>query len=248
MVLIPEGTFLLGSEEGKVIEQPVHEVELQAYYMDRYPVTNDQFRLFVQTGGYEDPLFWTEDGWAWLQASKHKHPRFWGEKRWTAPDLPVVGVTWYEVSAYARWAGKRLPTEAEWEKAAAWDPTAGRARRYPWGDKWDAGLCNTKEKQGILGIFKERGSTPVGSYSPGGDSAYGVADMAGNVWEWCSSRWADYPYDPADGREEVDGTEGRVLRGGCWATESGRVRCAIRVSGPPAESDYFRGFRCVVSP
>ena len=244
MVLVPGGVFLMGSDEGKEVEGPVHEVYVPAFYLDRTPVTNAQYRLFIEAGGYKNPEFWNELGWEWREKEDWSQPRFMNEARWAAPDLPVVGVSWYEALAYARWAGKRLPTEAEWEKAGAWNPAAGLAYRYPWGDKWNSELCNTKEKKGIFAVFRDKGTTPVGQFSPDGDSPCGAADMSGNVWEWCSTRWTDYPYHPDDGREELDGRDVRVLRGGSWATDADRVLCAARVTSAPSDGDKFRGFRC----
>jgi formylglycine-generating enzyme required for sulfatase activity len=248
MVLVPGGISLMGSQEGREVEKPVHQVFLPAFYIDRVPVTNAQYRLFIGDGGYQRQELWTDVGWEWRERADWSHPRYWNEDRWNHPDLPVVGISWYEAVAYARWAGKRLPTEAEWEKAACWDPVAGLARRYPWGDEWDAERCNTKERKGFLSVFRDRGTSPVGQHSPDGDSPSGAADMAGNVWEWCSTRWNDYPYHPDDGREDLQGRAVRVLRGGSWATDAARVRSSIRVTGAPSESDYFRGFRCCCSP
>lgn len=156
-------------------------------------------------------------------------------------DYPAVNVSWHDAMAYCGWlsdrTGKfcRLPTEAEWEKAASWDPEAKVKRRYPWGGGFDRSRCN-------LGM----GTTPVGAYYPEGDSCYGVADMAGNVWEWCSTLVRGYPYDPRDGREDLEAEGRRVLRGGSWYFDQWYTRCTYRFGYTPEYRFYLLGFRVVV--
>jgi formylglycine-generating enzyme required for sulfatase activity len=155
--------------------------------------------------------------------------------------------------AYCAWLSERtggryrLPTEAEWEKAASWDSQAGKKRLYPWGDEWDSARCNNKASPG-------EGTTPVGQFSrAGGDSAYGISDMAGNVWEWTLSKWGNdrkqpafgYPYANADGREDLEGTELRVMRGGCFYDGPGWCRSASRYPYEPQLGAEFIGFRVV---
>lgn len=263
MVTVPVGEFLMGSgsadddREAESVEKPQHKVYLPAYTLDRTPVTNAEYRRFIQAGGYGNSVYWKEASavgrWekgAYIDygGKPRAQPWLWADPKWNGDQYPVVGVTWYEALAYARWAGKRLPTEAEWEKAASWEPVdketgkqgdTGRKRRYPWGDAWDAKRCNTIES----GLQK---TTPVGTYSPAGDSPCGAADMAGNVFEWCSTRSGSrYPYDPDDGREDLGGgdTVGRVLRGGLWATDRKWARGAFRRRGNPWDGNYNRGFR-----
>ncbi|TEU13818.1 MAG: NACHT domain-containing protein [Anaerolineales bacterium] len=240
MVLVPDGEFRMGSDDHDAWddEKPPHPVYLDAYYIDRTPVTDAEFSAFVQASGYK-PKHWQ------LRADAH----------------PAVNVTWHDAQAYARWAGKALPTEAEWEKAAR--GTDGR--RYPWGDDFDPARCNTAEKAGgralprslwrrlfrrkeglALHTVAGRGTTPVGAYSPGGDSPYGVADMAGNVWEWTSSLYKDYPYQADDGREDPDASGKLVLRGGSWFIATWDARCSFRDSNDPVNYDVSLGFRCVV--
>ena len=223
LVRIPEGPFWIGSPEGEGEdrEHPQHEVPLAEFYLMWAPVTNAQYRLFVEDGGYEEGEWWTEAGWEAKEKNGWSEPRYWGDGRWNRPEQPVVGVSWYEALAFAHWAGGTLPSEAEWEKAASWDPEAGRKRRYPWGDEWDATRCNTIE-EGL------RRTTPVGQYSPRGDSAYGLVDMAGNVWEWTRSRLAGYPYAAGDGREGLEGAAARVVRGGAFDLGARLARCACR--------------------
>lgn len=273
MVLVPAGEFLMGSagddRDAEKDEKPQHRIYLPAYYLDRTPVTNAQYRRFIDAGGYASATYWKEaiaagrwkDG-AYLDYYQDNKPRsepiYWKDVKWNSDQQPVVGVTWYEALAYARWAGKRLPTEAEWEKAASWAEEQGsggargqgRKRRYPWGDAWDPKRCNTKE----AGPGK---TTPVGAYSPamhpelveGGDSPYGAADMAGNVFEWCSSAYKSYPYDPNDGREDLSGGDNviRILRGGSWYTDRKWARGAYRGRNNPRLRDDLRGFRCCCS-
>lgn len=247
MVPIPAGEFLMGSTDkdgdAKDDEKPQHKIYLSDYFIERTPVTNAAFRRFMEAGGYINSMYWKEaiDAKRWQDgifkdySGERSEPAYWADSKWNGDGQPVVGITWYEAVAYARWAGKRLPTEAEWEKAAR--GTDGRI--YPWGNEWDETLANTKE----TGLGQ---TTPVGQYSPDGDSPYGMVDMAGNVFEWCSSRYAGYPYEANDGREDFSGGDRaiRVLRGGSWANAAEGVRCARRNRYSPYLRDYYYGFRC----
>jgi formylglycine-generating enzyme required for sulfatase activity len=198
MILIPAGEFGMG--EGN----DAHKVHLDAFYIARYPVTNAEYKKFVE-------------------AIKHSAPAHWknGEIPQGKENHPVVNVSWKDALAYCEWTGGRLPTEAEWEKAASWDDAKKEKRVYPWGKGFDKNKCNSSES----GIGD---TTPVGKYSPQGDSAYGVADMAGNVWEWCNSLYRSYPYRADDGREDLQSDGSRVLRGGAWLLYGGGARCASR--------------------
>lgn len=217
VVYIPPGEFLMGLSlypDGS--EYPQHTVYLNGFWIGKYEVTNAQYRRCVEAGACQKPV-----------------KREW----YINPDCanwPVVYVTWEDAQAYARWAGGRLPTEAEWEKAAR--GTDGRT--YPWGEGWDPSRGNTQD--GGPGR-----PAPVGSYSPAGDSPYGVSDMAGNVWEWTSSLLRPYPYNPSDGREDPNSTELRVIRGGGWSFAPDASRSWFRYI--LQEDNYSRslGFRLV---
>ena len=191
MVKVPRGPFLYG--EGKTRVAIDHD-----YWIDKYPVTNEKYRAFVAAWGYEKKKYWSDEGWRWKTANNIAGPAYWQDEKWNKSDHPIVGVSYFEVEAYATWAGKRLPTEKEWEKAARGED----GRQYPWGEEFDQNKCN-----GAAGIFSafgrlaaSSGTTPVTQY-PKGVSPYGCYDMAGNVMEWC-----------ADWYGEKDGF--RVIRGG----------------------------------
>jgi formylglycine-generating enzyme required for sulfatase activity len=227
-------------------EKVPHRVDLPAYWIDKYEVTNRQYREFIEAGGYDRRDLWTGEGWAWKERETRTQPQYWTEESWNRPDLPVVGVVWYEAVAFCRWAGARLPSEAEWEKAASWNPVTQTKRRYPWGNAWDKEKANTAEK----GL---RHTTPVGSYcDPNGANAaspYGACDMAGNAWEWCSTLHRPYPYDPKDGREDLEAKGTRTLRGGSWINERHEARTSYRL--PPFPGDFIlfdptNGFRCAM--
>ena len=203
MVLIPKGPFLYGKDR-------VHEDIPYDYYMDIYPVTNDHDKVFMLANGYGSQDYWSKEGWAWKQKNQVNSPKYWNNPKWTKADHPVVGVSYYEAEAYASWAGKRLPTEQEWEKAAR--GTDGR--KYPWGNVFDTTKCNS------LGSGVEA-TTPATKYAKG-ISPSGCYDMAGNVWEWCAS-W----YDQSGGE--------RVIRGGSWRNRPGNLRTSLRTRSP---SDY----------
>jgi len=253
LVTIPEGSFLMGDDEDK-IANPRHEVFLPAYQIGEYSVTNAEFREFVDAGGYRKKRWWTAAGWRFKKADKRSEPRYWDDTRYNKPNQPVVGVSWYEALAYCRWRGAkekqpyRLPTEAEWEKAAR--GTDGR--EYPWREKFDPSRLNSSEGDQIV-----ESTTPVGVY-PAGVSPNQCWDMAGNVWEWTGSLWGKdwekpkyrYPYDPADGRENLDASDGvlRVLRGGSWDSGRSSARCSYRDWVLPNFSSDDYGFRVVVSP
>ena len=184
-------------------ERPAHEVALGPFFIDTAPVTNGAYAEFVEAGGYRERRWWDEDGWAWRQEASLEQPEFWtrqGPSSWSRRrfgwdedlpvDEPVQHVCWHEAAAYARWRGKRLPTEAEWEKAASWDPSTGRKRRYPWGhEEPTATRANLGQDQLGKGHL---GPAPVGAY-PDGASAYGCHQMLGDVWEWTDSVLDAYP-------------------------------------------------------
>ena len=254
MVTVPEGPAEMGTSIEPWAfdnERPAHRVEVPAFAIDRTPVTNAQYIAFIQAGGYDEPRHWTDAGWKWRQESGKSHPGFWERagSQWVVhrfghtaaldPDEPVQHVCWYEADAFARWAGKRLPTEAEWEKAASWAPD-GRKRRFPWGDD-DPMPVHANVDQ------RHFGPAPVGAY-PDGVSAYGCHQMIGDVWEWTSSDFHPYPgYDWFPYREYSQvffGTEYKVLRGGSWATHTTAIRNTFRNWDYPIRRQIFCGFRC----
>lgn len=259
VVYVPAGEFLMGSTDAEIAEakadcqecpsgwfdgeKPQHTVHLDAYWIDQYEVTNRQFAQFIEDHGYSRREFWTEAGWDWKERESRTQPRYWDQSSWNEADLPVVGVTWFEAVAYCRWAGARLPTEAEWERAAGWDAERREKQAYPWGDDWDPAKANTSES--ALGH-----TTATGQYCPQGESLVGACDMAGNVWEWCSSLYEPYPYRADDGREELESDGTRSLRGGSWI--NGRDRARTRYRLPPFPGDFImfdptNGFRCAMS-
>jgi iron(II)-dependent oxidoreductase len=232
-------------------ERPAHLVELPAYYIDVEPVTNAEYIAFMEAGGYDEPRYWTSKGWQWRNESGHRAPAFWTRdggvwvrRRFARTEPvplrePVQHVSWYEADAYARWAGKRLPTEAEWEKAARWDPNALRSRRYPWGDVYEEGRANLGQN-----MLKP---AEAGAYENGA-SAYGVRRLVGDVWEWTSSDFHGYPgfrsFPYKEYSEVFFGPEYKVLRGGSWATHPLAVRGTFRNWDYPIRRQIFAGFRC----
>jgi len=284
MVLIPEGPFLMGSTENEInklleldtnveasrfdVEIPQREVYMSAYLIDKYPVTNAEYKKFIESGGYKQRDFWSDAGWDYVLQAKlldsgGVHSALDGED-----DCPVVNVSWYEAEAFAKYMGKRLPTEAEWEKAVR--GTDGRI--YPWGNEFDKTKLNCAES-------KIEKPTPVTKY-PEGISDYGCFDMAGNVWEWTAD-WFDSQYyrsapdrdpqgpakaedKPFFGRPEDVGTsiyelepaeagsstlsDCKVLRGGSWNGGGViHIRCANRDYDEPDYKNDTIGFRCARS-
>jgi iron(II)-dependent oxidoreductase len=239
MIAIPAGPVTLGSAAADALDNEGgrHEVFVDDFRIARHPVTQGAFAAFIADGGYRRPEWWSAAGWAWRAAQGVSGPLYWYPG---ADDHPVMGVSAHEAEAYCRFRGLRLPTEAEWEKAAAWDPAAGRARRVPWGDgPADPAHCNCDRARG--------GTSPVGAY-PAGASAYGALDMLGNVWEWTASAFAAYPgfqSFPYAGFSAAyyDGRH-RVLRGGSWATRPWTLRAASRNWYVPETRQILAGFRC----
>ncbi|NJP07891.1 MAG: formylglycine-generating enzyme family protein [Chloroflexaceae bacterium] len=226
MIEIPAGPFLMGSSDQDKMafsyEKPQHRLQLPTYFISQTPITNAQFRPFVEGDGYTNSTYWTTKGWQWRQHEKRVQPYNWEDANWNGADYPVVGVSWFEAVAYCRWLSAqtgreyRLPSEPEWEKAAR--GAAGRI--WPWGNQWQANRCNSIE------AGNDR-TTPVGSY-PHGASPYGVLDMAGNAWEWCATHWRkDYPYQICDEwsieyLEQRGPDDWTVLRGGAyWRSKEG---------------------------
>jgi formylglycine-generating enzyme required for sulfatase activity len=225
MVLVPAGPFVFGVEQShRRDNQPAHEVDLPAYYIDRTPVTIAEYGRFIAATGHPKPKIMFPNGWP------HDYERH-----------PVTGVSWHDARAYAAWAGKRLPSEAEWEKAASWDWTSATKRRYPWGDEWDARRCN-------MAHSGPGHTTPVGAFSPYGDSPCGAADMAGNVAEWTSGLAWNYPYKPGDGRDDPERYGVRVRRGGSYVSEELFLRTTTRCASPTDGLFFTEGFRCVADP
>ncbi|MCH7956163.1 MAG: ergothioneine biosynthesis protein EgtB [Proteobacteria bacterium] len=262
---VPGGTFLLGSARDAPFvfdnEKWAHPITVAPFRIARAPVTNAGFAAFVDAGGYGRPEFWDDDGWRWREKAGAGHPVYWvadGPGTWAArrfdgvadaaPDQPVVHVNWYEAEAYCRWAGRRLPTEAEWEVAATAEPAAGgaalgtRKRRFPWGDEpVQAGRANLDGH--ALGCIDV-------AALPDGDSAFGCRQMMGNVWEWTASPFGAFPGFSPDAYKEYSeplfGTT-KVLRGGGWATRGRMLTARYRNFFTPDRRDVFAGFRtCAV--
>jgi formylglycine-generating enzyme required for sulfatase activity/energy-coupling factor transporter ATP-binding protein EcfA2 len=241
MVLVKEGKFMRGSSEADN-EKPQREIYLDNFMIGKYPVTNEEFKEFIDDGGYDKEEFWTKEGWQWREENKIYEPKYWHDRKWNAPNFPVVGISWFEASAYVSWLSKRtgnpyrLPTEAEWEKAAR--GTDGS--KYPWGEHFDEKLCNSYES----GLNR---TSPVDIF-PKGKSPYGCFDMAGNVWEWCSDWYDDNYYANSPDRNPKGPFSGasRVARGGGWFNFARDCRSAIRYCygryGPRARDDLL-GFR-----
>jgi iron(II)-dependent oxidoreductase len=254
-VLVPAGAFTMGSAHPWSYdnERPRHERWVDAFHIDVAPVTNEAYAAFVDAGGYDDPRWWSAAGWAWRQEASLVAPGQWrrtsGGAWWrnrfgvvepVPPDEPVQHVGWYEADAYARWAGKRLPTEAEWEKAAAFDPATGGSRPWPWGDDApDAARAN-------LG-GRHLGPSSVGAH-PTGASAVGCQQMVGDVWEWTSTDFGPHPGFAAFPYDEYSsvfhGSDYKVLRGGSWATDPAACRTTFRNWDYPIRRQIFCGFRC----
>jgi iron(II)-dependent oxidoreductase len=254
-VLIPAGEFEMGTSLDPWAldnERPAHRVHVPAFWLDTTPVSNAAYQEFVIDGGYRDARWWTPAGWQHCRAAGLVAPLFWwregglwlrrrfGRVEPVPPEEPVLHVCWYEADAYARWAGRRLPTEGEWEKAARHDPVTGWSRTFPWGDD-DPTLAHANLGQRHLQ------PAPVGSY-PDGASAYGVRQLLGDVWEWTSSDFTGYPGFVAwPYREYSDvffGTEYKVLRGGSFAADPVAVRGTFRNWDYPIRRQIFCGFRC----
>lgn len=219
MVTIPAGEFLMGADDKEDDERPSHTVSVEAFEIDIYEVTNAEFAFFVEQTGYV------------TEAEKAGEPETWRTYATEGREAhPVVKVTWADAEAYCRWVGKRLPTEAEWEKAAR--GTDGRI--YPWGNDWDPAKANSRESG-------YRGTLVVGSL-PDGASPYGVMDMAGNVWEWTADWYQAYP--GSDMTSPYFGEQYRVTRGGGWFSDAFHLRTANRSATAPEARNDDLGFRC----
>ncbi len=256
MVDIPGGIYKLGFN-GKGFcydnELPEHKVYLQSFKIDALPVTNAKFIEFIEDGGYEDYRFWLADGWELVCEQHWKSPLYWEFKKeegiWIKKDFrginkieidePVTNISYYEADAYARWAGLRLPTEAEWEKAASWNEDLNIKTIYPWG--------NEKPTQKHANLMESYLWAPakVGSY-PAGKSYYGCHQMIGDIWEWTSSEYALYPKFKPKFSEYTDkwSINQKVLRGGSFSTPSSQIRNSYRNYFKPYERILFGGFRC----
>jgi formylglycine-generating enzyme required for sulfatase activity len=218
MVTIPAGEFTMGNDQGREEERPAHTVFVDAFEMDLFEVTNEDFAKFVDETGYVTEAEKAADGATWRTRGEGKERH------------PVVEVSWSDAVAYCQWLGKRLPTEAEWEKAAR--GTEGLI--YPWGNEWVPSKANTKDS----GL---RGTTVVGSFAES-ISPYGLFDMAGNVWEWTSDWYEAYP--GSDFQSEYFGQKYKVIRGGGWFAESDRVRTTYRSCTSVEATNDNLGFRC----
>jgi iron(II)-dependent oxidoreductase len=255
MVLVNGGPFEMGASGAWFSydnERPAHEQELEAFWIDAEPVTCAAMIEFIDDRGYERPELWSREGWEWRRRERAVLPRYWerrggglvvrsfGELRPVDPSKPVCHVSWYEADAYARWAGKRLPTEMEWERAASWDADAHVKHHYPWGDaRPDSERANLDQ----LGF----GTTAVGAF-PGGESACGAQQMIGDVWEWTASTFDRYegfePFPYPEYSEPFFGRRFKVLRGGAWATQPDAVSTTFRNWDFPERRQIFAGLRC----
>jgi iron(II)-dependent oxidoreductase len=255
MVRFPGGPVPVGTDDRRVAydnERPRHVVELPAFHIDVTPVTNGQYIAFIEDDGYARRELWSDAGWAWREADTAIAPKYWTRDGsvWHArtfdrsgpvdPRRPVCHVSYHEADAFARWSGKRLPTEMEWEAAASFDPATGGQRLFPWGGApWSPALANLDQL-----TFE---TAPVGAY-PRNVSPIGCYGMIGDVWEWTSSDFRGYPgyemFPYPEYSEVFFGTEYKVLRGGSFATRPGAIRNTFRNWDYPIRRQIFSGFRC----
>lgn len=252
-VVVPAGDFVLGvdgTDEPFSLdnERPAHRIHLPAFAIGRVPVTNGEWQQFVADGGYDDPRWWSVTGWVHRQEAGLQHPEFWhedgtrtrfGVNEQIPVDEPVQHISCFEAEAYASWAGGRLPTEQEWEKACTWDPALGRRRRFPWGDSEPTAALANLDGAALR-------PAPVGGY-PAGASAYGVEQLLGDVWEWTSSRLTPWPgFTPMIYRQYTEpffGGDYRVLRGGAWSVGASILRPSFRNWDHPVRRQIFSGLR-----
>ncbi|MBI3652306.1 MAG: ergothioneine biosynthesis protein EgtB [Acidobacteria bacterium] len=264
-IKIPGGEFAMGADAACQFaydnEQPLHKIELADFRLDKFPVTNGEYAEFVEANGYHTRTLWSEEGWAWKEEQGIEVPLYWtaaknavgvesSTSRFRVRELfaetdmqashPVSGVSWYEAEAYARFVGKRLPTEAEWEKAAAWNPVTKTKQRFSWGNE----LPN-EERANFAN--HHWGTTPVATFAKG-QSAYGGFDMTGNVWEWTATVFDGYAGFQAFPYSEYSALwfdrDHRVLKGGSWATRTPLLRCSFRNFWRPRFRIAFAGLRC----
>ena len=248
------GEFMLGAHEDQGFvfdnEKWAHPVTVKPFRMARAAVTNGAFAAFVEDAGYARPELWSREGWMWREAGAAEHPLYWtgGRGRWSerifdvvsplATELPVMHVNWFEADAYCRWAGRRLPSEAEWEYAAASTPQQVPKRRYPWGES-----APDVRRANLFGAANGRITVDA---LPEGDSAWGCRQMIGNVWEWTSDTFGPYPGFVADPYQDYSQPwfgDHKVLRGGCHATRASLIRNTWRNFYTPDRRDVFAGFR-----
>jgi iron(II)-dependent oxidoreductase len=255
MVRIEEGGASMGTDDRTRAydnERPRHHLDLARYWIDRTSVTNGEYLAFMEDGGYRRRELWSAAGQAWLDESQADAPKYWWREHGTwlrrsmdrvgppDPTAPVIHVCYHEAEAFARWAGKRLPTEAEWEIAASWDARAARSRDYPWGDRAPAVSDANLDQLGF-------DVAPVDGY-PENVSPLGCYGMLGDVWEWTTTDFNGHPGFAAFPYPEYSqvffGTEYKVLRGGSWATRPGAIRNTFRNWDYPIRRQIFSGFRC----
>ncbi|HEV8439917.1 MAG TPA: selenoneine synthase SenA [Methylomirabilota bacterium] len=256
-VCIGGGALMLGAAPDEPFvfdnEKWAHRVEVPPFRISTTPVTNAEFQRFVDDGGYRRRECWSRRGWDWRRTEGAEHPLFWtpaGDGRWyerrfdvllpLEPWQPVVHVNWHESDAYCRWAGRRLPTEAEWEMAATVDPATGRKSRFPWGDDPPA-----PERASL--DYRAGGTIDVRAL-PAGDSPVGCRQMIGNVWEWVEDTFQPYPGFVCDPYKEYSQPyfgQKKVLKGGCWATRSRLIRSTWRNFYKHQRRNIFAGFRTV---
>ena len=258
MVYVPEGEFIMGNDAGPTSEQPQHTVYLDGYWIDKTEVTNAMFALFVEATGYQtnaetQGAAWVFEGTGWseIPGADWQHPQGPATHLTGLENHPVVNISWYDATAYCKWAGGRLSSEAEWEKAAR--GTDGRT--YPWGEQEPAGnlldfgdvnLYPDSADKNVNDGYKF--TAPVGSY-PAGASPYGALDMAGNVWEWVNDWYREtyYRNAPTSNPPGPINGDGRVLRGGSWNHDGQDIRASMRIWVNPSDAIDNFGLRCSVS-
>jgi len=260
--LVPGGTFVLGSTPGQRFlfdnELSAHDVDVEHFAISRTAVTNGEYAAFVDDGGYNRQTLWCDEGWRWRKSIDAKHPVYWcfSEGKWwrrnfdemvpLADHMPVLHINWYEADAFCRWAGRRLPTEVEWEIAAAavlssdGRRIAANKRQFPWGDEEPT---TTTDRANL--DWRNMGCLDVRAL-PAGDSAFGCRQMIGNVWEWTASDFLPYPGFVAGPYKEYSEPwfgNHKVLRGGCWATRSHLIHNTYRNFYTPDRRDVWAGLR-----